>query len=305
MPIVQGHEKTILYLFVGICFILWLKYDEKNLLQKKINCETNYTNFQVSEESSYRTYGHVHIAKTAGTSINGRLAAEFEGVCGNKGYSYDAYQFNKRLNESYGKQTNIHPTVSTGDIINKIHKTNNRGRVPFNIMTEIGFEGCQYISLEEDSKNWNKVITSLHSFLLPIELHIPCRDPLSHLMSMCNHRGHRFNCDANELNHEVEKCLMTLNRFDKKSFENNRDIELKCFAAIPVDSYLEYMSHKLTSQRVVYPYVMRKTNRDRKKENECVWNNEAVANKTREILQGISYFAWCQNCVGSKNDLLS
>ena len=35
-------------------------------------------------------YGHVHMAKTAGTEINGELAMHFERVCGNKGYSYDA-----------------------------------------------------------------------------------------------------------------------------------------------------------------------------------------------------------------------
>ena len=35
-------------------------------------------------------YGHVHVAKTGGTSLNGILANTFERVCGHKGYSYDA-----------------------------------------------------------------------------------------------------------------------------------------------------------------------------------------------------------------------
>ena len=30
-------------------------------------------------------YGHVHVAKTGGTSLNGMLANKFERVCGNKG----------------------------------------------------------------------------------------------------------------------------------------------------------------------------------------------------------------------------
>lgn len=33
---------------------------------------------------------------TGGTSINGILANKFERVCGNKGFSYDAYQDNER-----------------------------------------------------------------------------------------------------------------------------------------------------------------------------------------------------------------
>ena len=37
-------------------------------------------------------YGHVHIAKAGGTTLNGILANKFERVCGHKGYSYDAYQ---------------------------------------------------------------------------------------------------------------------------------------------------------------------------------------------------------------------
>ena len=32
-----------------------------------------------------KIFGHVHIAKTAGTEINGELAAHFERVCGHKG----------------------------------------------------------------------------------------------------------------------------------------------------------------------------------------------------------------------------
>lgn len=33
-------------------------------------------------------YGHVHMAKTGGTSINGILANKFERVCGHKGESH-------------------------------------------------------------------------------------------------------------------------------------------------------------------------------------------------------------------------
>ena len=41
--------------------------------------------------------GHVHMAKTAGTSLNGLLASRYERVCGHKGYSYDSYGANLRM----------------------------------------------------------------------------------------------------------------------------------------------------------------------------------------------------------------
>ena len=41
-------------------------------------------------------YGHIHMAKTAGTSLTGEFAAKYERVCGHKGYSHDSFQTNKR-----------------------------------------------------------------------------------------------------------------------------------------------------------------------------------------------------------------
>ena len=43
-----------------------------------------------------KIFGHVHMAKTAGTSVNGIAANKFERVCGHKGYSYDAYKDNAK-----------------------------------------------------------------------------------------------------------------------------------------------------------------------------------------------------------------
>jgi hypothetical protein len=42
-----------------------------------------------------KIFGHVHVAKTGGSSINVMLANKFERVCGHKGYSYDAYADNR------------------------------------------------------------------------------------------------------------------------------------------------------------------------------------------------------------------
>lgn len=91
-----------------------------------------------------RIYGHIHMAKTAGTSLNGLLAARFERVCGHKGYSYDFYQSNNRSVTSVDSSTLKEQAV---DNLGKIHKGYYRGRVHPEIMEEIGFEGTFLLSL--------------------------------------------------------------------------------------------------------------------------------------------------------------
>eukprot|EP01083_Nonionella_stella_P224429 798880_1 len=87
-------------------------------------------------------YGHVHIGKTAGTSLNGNLSLQFERICGHKGYSYDAFQFQQR---SKSEANWMH----SKDLISEVYDGGfNRGRVPEQIMDEIGYEDCDWISHE-------------------------------------------------------------------------------------------------------------------------------------------------------------
>ena len=48
-------------------------------------------------------YGHIHIMKTGGTSLNGILATKYERICGHKGYSYDAILQNERVQSQGNK----------------------------------------------------------------------------------------------------------------------------------------------------------------------------------------------------------
>jgi hypothetical protein len=229
------------------------------------------------------------MAKTAGTEINGKLASHFERVCGHKGYSYDAYQFNERVNASKGS-----------DAISQRNTKFNRGRVPWKVMKEVGFEDCDYISLEEPWHYW-KTFKEWSS----LELHVPCRDPLIHLMSQCNHQRSHFNCTTDDLPHEISKCMIGISRFSR-ALEKQQNINLKCFNPIPIDPYLEYMSERLQRKRIVSTYVHRDTNRPRNKDLECIWNEPDVANQVRDImLQEYDFYGWCEECMGSKDDLLA
>jgi hypothetical protein len=235
-------------------------------------------------------YGHVHMAKTAGTEINGKLASHFERVCGHKGYSYDAYQFNERVNASKGS-----------DAISQRNTKFNRGRVPWKVMKEIGFEDCDYISLELSWQSWE----TFKEWSLPLELHVPCRDPLIHLMSQCNHEQRLFNCTTDDLRHEISKCLIQLSRFSR-ALGKQQNTNLKCFNPIPIEPYLEYMSKRLQRKRIESDYVHRDTNTPRNKDLECIWKEPHVANQVRDILlQEYDLYGWCEECMGSKDDLLA
>eukprot|EP00956_Cyclotella_meneghiniana_P013038 scaffold18620_cov35-Cyclotella_meneghiniana.AAC.1 len=124
-------------------------------------------------------FGHVHMAKTGGTSLNGILANKFEHVCGHKGYSYDAYQDNER----YKNRTDSAPsTLAEGE-------SWTRSRVNPVVMNAVGYEDCDYISNESNWQFWAKRFGGEGGFHgVPMELHVPCRDRIEHLMSMCNYQ---------------------------------------------------------------------------------------------------------------------
>ena len=92
---------------------------------------------------SKKLFGHVHMAKTAGTSINGIAANKFERVCGHKGYSYDAFHDNVKAANIAARGGIPHP--------------DGRSRVVATTMDEIGYEDCDWISNEIEHR-WCKYV---------------------------------------------------------------------------------------------------------------------------------------------------
>lgn len=248
----------------------------------------NYAIFMNERSKGYirypKIFGHVHMARTAGSVINRELAASHEKVCGHKGYSFDAAQLNKQ-------------PARKDDIIAKSHEDHSRARVPPEVMDEIGYEDCDFISLE---RNWQKWIEIAE--LWPLELHVPCREPLEHLMSQCNFRQVYFDCNASSVYREVKRCLVSPSRFSVQ-LTKIPNVTMKCFDPIPVERYLAYMNNFLESKRIVTEYVSFPSRFSRKKDEECIWKNPEIANTVLNVLLDLEYYNWCQNCMASRDNL--
>ncbi|CAJ1959651.1 unnamed protein product [Cylindrotheca closterium] len=238
------------------------------------------------------------MAKTAGTTVNCQLAGTYERICGHKGYSYDYYQVNERI-----RSNTTTANTPKGMVGLKAKRVWSRGRVHPDIMNEIGFEDCDWISHEIDFKFWER----LRDYQL--EFHIPCRERVSHLMSECNFKDIIFNCDSSDLRKEIRSCDLKTNVRFSYELMNYSKRPIKCFNAIPIDPYLSYMGNILQPRRhPVKNFALRSTNKDRNKSDECIWKPEYTDVKSRveaHLTEMYDYYRFCDSCIGSENDLLN
>ena len=188
----------------------------------------------------YVIYGHVHMAKTAGSTINGNLSMHYERICGNKGYSYDSVQTNERFKK-------VNDLNHNADSYSKLYKDRNRGRVPVKLMEEIGYEDCDWISLEQGWQYWRK---QFHNWTIPLELHVPCRSPIDHLMSQCNHQGVAFDCQKTEtaMIQQIRRCLLFTNR--RYNHQLEKIFPVKCFDFEKTGDYMEWIGRRLQRKRI-------------------------------------------------------
>lgn len=245
-------------------------------------------------------FGHLHMAKTGGTTLNGIMANRFERVCGNKGYSYDAYLANERAKEAI---------LAANDESIKLSSKFGHDRVKKSTIYEIGFEDCDYISTEEENPQWwidNFGDGRFHNGTV-MELHVPCRDPIDHLMSQCNYFHHAIDCDAEndeDFYKSIEKCYVYLGRY---SHRLRHHFDVKCFDFHQeFTTYVDLMAKELQERRfVAEPYIKRETNRPRNKASECIWGRQDLIEKAREyLIENVEYYQFCDECIGSEDDLI-
>lgn len=276
---------------------------------------SQYNNFMYWRGKQHpMLYGYLYIAQTAGTEINGRLAAQYDHVCGSRGYSLDYYQYNERLRNSTRNHDPMLDSISEATL----DPTQNRGHIPYSIMQEIGFEDCDWVSLEEPWQAWSNILATLIDTgkNWTMELHVPCRDPLDHLLALCLDNGHKLDCYADNLAMELQACIMSAtNRFSIE-LEFDSKIQLMCFDSMDTDLYISHLSSRLESKRLPTDYIPRGNESQRYVDLdsdsdsapwlECFKDHPTIANEIRQsLLENYEYFRWCDECLGSKHDLLA
>jgi hypothetical protein len=140
-----------------------------------------------------------------------------------------------------------------------------------------------------------------------IELHVPCRDPIDHLLSMCNHYRVRFKCDLDDDETEelINKCAIGMYRFHNNLTHVDK-IDLKCFSTSKTQEYMEdYMDARLQPRRTSEEYVFRESNRRRDKEKECLpkASQEFKQRVLDYMMNKYDYFQFCNSCMGGEQDL--
>ena len=124
-------------------------------------------------------------------------------------------------------------------------------------------------------------------------------------MSQCNHGRKEFTCNYqnnSELHGVISKCLVSWGRYSNKLKQN---FDVRCFDfRQQLTTYMDYMSAHLVKRRFVsHPYVQWETNRKRNKTNECIWRDESLANRTRDLLMQYEYYEFCDKCMGSGDEI--
>ena len=155
-------------------------------------------------------------------------------------------------------------------------------------------------------------------------MHIPCREPLAHLMSQINmNKGHEtfFDCtlegDAlvEQVRHNVGVSRFRTEWYQHMPNDNN-NITMRCFDPMPPQRYVDWMGRQsittgtgggggLQHKRVQNEYVHRSSNSPRDKKHECIWSQPLeYQQRVRDIMAQVApYYAYCRNCMGTESEL--
>lgn len=170
-------------------------------------------------------------------------------------------------------------------------------------MDEIGYESCDWIS-NEIAWDWWK---QFEKWYTPMELHIPCRSPLDHLMSALNHVNKGFRCD-DTWKEQVDWILTNWPgkyRFSMKLLAIP-NIHVKCikYENLINGQYFESMLSKLNHRPITRTITKYKTNKVRHGEKECIWRNITLGHKIHNYMIAHSdYYKWCDMCLSNTHSI--
>jgi len=149
---------------------------------------------------------HMHLVKTAGSTLNRYMARKYYGVCGHKGYSSD-----QPLHIGDKPREGKDGEIWGPDLVD------------FGDMDDRGWHNCKLISHE----SWAELSVSIIKYMqeLGFSMHalIPCRDPVSHTISKCSHLE-RDLASWSKHNNDSELCHLINTRCDLEEDRFNESI---------------------------------------------------------------------------------
>lgn len=310
---IKAWPICLLALLFVICF--FEGYEVVHLKQELIEQKNEVSLLRRENESQVgrkldrkvedKMYFYVHLAKIGGSTINGMMANTYEKVCGNKGYSYKAYQANEQAKEAAAN-------LKGGVLMMDKHGGLDRSTPPE--MKEWGYEDCEWMADEGFVGNWKKPAAVFREHGWDYEFHVACRDPIDHLLSMCNAGQTHFiiNCDGTdeEFYRMIDKCAykVKLKKRFSAEYEETFPGKIKCLDfKKQFTTYIDFMGDgKLQKRRIISePFVQREVNDPRDKEAECLLHNPAAYDKAKAyLLETFYYYQFCQSCLGTKDDIL-
>jgi len=226
---------------------------------------------------------HVHVAKTAGSTLNRLIARRYYGVCGHKGYSF---------------------SQNSEDVVRPLNDAQFPGfgldRVAPERMNEWGFHNCAFISHEIGAVGFKKAV-QLNIFKNATKTGIfPCREPVEHLLSQCNFQGVNLtslisnNYDCAEL---ISRCSVEWNRYD--------DSLLDVFDRVILFKYDDFgpliarLDETLPRRVITLPgdgYF--KTNPPRDTQNERFGASCNISTMRQHLMRSWSYYTFCDTFLG-------
>jgi len=226
---------------------------------------------------------HVHIAKTAGSTVNRVVARRYYGVCGHKGYS-----FSQNLEDTLRNTTDAR---FQGFGLDRVHPSR---------MNSWGFHNCALISDERAADTFMKMVR-LDTFQNVTKTGIiPCREPVDHLLSQCNMRHTNITnlvSSKSSCPEIISNCSLAWDRYD--------DSLLNVFDRIILFRYDDFgpliarldrtMPRRVIELAQTYNYM---TNRPRNTAYEKLGMSCPISTMREHLMRSWSYYRLCDNVLG-------
>ena len=247
---------------------------------------TGYDKYGIQVNNSW--FHHIHIAKTAGTTMNKRLARRYYGVCGNK--------FTSCIEPLEHPKDDRAPEFGYGD---QEHKD-----WSFDSMTKKGFHDCTLVSHERDWKAWGEQVLPDHKFHANATkvMLLPCRDPLEHFFSQCNYNHHnatKIFANVTSCEEGINECgLVFPNRFNIKMIQSWDKVVL--FKHSAIDSVFSLLDNHIPVRKFLLESKFDpSTNAKRKPENEKLSKICSKEKLVEALRKKWGYYNFCDKLRGS------